>query len=71
MVPLDSMGAAWRNPTDKDLEIVCKMIKVSSLGLETCATLGMLNKKQAKKLSEAGQIIITITLIHQRITMRK
>ena len=49
------MGAAWRNPTDKDLEIVCKMIKkVSSLGLETCATLGMLNKKQAKKLSEAG-----------------
>ena len=36
---------------DKDLEIVCKMIKkVSSLGLETCATLGMLNKKQAKKL---------------------
>ena len=45
------MGAAWRNPTDKDLEIVCKMIKkVSSLGLETCATLGMLNKKQAKSL---------------------
>ncbi len=49
------MGAAWRNPTDKDLELVCKMIeKVSSLGLETCATLGMLNKIQAKKLSKSG-----------------
>ncbi len=49
------MGAAWRKPTDKDLEIVCKMVeKVSSLGLETCATLGMLSKKQAKRLAEAG-----------------
>ena len=49
------MGAAWRNPTDRDLEIVCNMIKkVSSLGLETCATLGMLNKEQAKKLADAG-----------------
>ena len=49
------MGAAWRNPTDKDLELVCKMIKkVSSLGLETCATLGMLNEEQAKILSQAG-----------------
>ncbi len=49
------LGAAWRNPTDKDLEIVCEMIKkVSSLGLETCVTLGMLNTKQAKTLSKAG-----------------
>ena len=49
------MGAAWRNPTDRDLELVCKMIeKVSSLGLETCATLGMLNQKQAKKLADSG-----------------
>ena len=49
------MGAAWRNPTDRDLEIVCNMIKkVSSLGLETCATLGMLNNEQAKKLADAG-----------------
>ena len=47
------MGAAWRKPTDKDLEIVCKMVeKVSSLGLETCATLGMLSKKQAKRLKQ-------------------
>lgn len=49
------MGAAWRNPTDRDLEVVCKMIeKVSSMGLETCATLGMLSQKQAKKLADSG-----------------
>ena len=49
------LGAAWRSPTDKDLDIVCQMIKkVSAIGLETCVTLGMLNKKQAKKLSNAG-----------------
>lgn len=49
------MGAAWRNPTNKDLQIVCEMIrKVSSLGLETCATLGMLDKNQAKKLANSG-----------------
>ena len=49
------MGAAWRNPTDKDLETVCEMIQmVSKLGLETCATLGMLRKEQAVKLAKAG-----------------
>ena len=49
------MGAAWRNPTNKDLLIVCEMIrKVSSLGLETCATLGMLDKNQARKLADSG-----------------
>ena len=47
----DFVWSTWRNPTDRDLEIVCNMIKkVSSLGLETCATLGMLNKEQAKSL---------------------
>ena len=49
------MGAAWRNPTNNDLQIVCEMIRrVSSLGLETCATLGMLDKNQAKKLANSG-----------------
>ena len=49
------MGAAWRNPTNKNLLIVCEMIrKVSSLGLETCATLGMLDKNQARKLADSG-----------------
>ena len=49
------LGAAWRSPTDKDLNIVCQMIKeISKLGLETCVTLGMLKDYQAKKLAKAG-----------------
>jgi len=49
------LGAAWRSPTDKDLGLVCEMIKsVSGLGLETCVTLGMLEEYQAKKLAESG-----------------
>ena len=49
------LGAAWRSPTDKDLALVCEMIKsVSDLGLETCVTLGMLKENQAKKLAESG-----------------
>ncbi len=49
------MGAAWRNPKDKDLETVMDMISgVGALGLETCATLGMLTATQARKLKQAG-----------------
>ncbi len=49
------MGAAWRNPTDKSLDIVIDMIKeVKTLGMESCATLGMLTYKQAKRLKNAG-----------------
>ena len=49
------LGAAWRSPTDKDLDVVCEMIKeVSGLGMETCVTLGMLKAYQAKRLAEAG-----------------
>ncbi len=49
------MGAAWRNPTDKNLEHVSAMIEgVSGLGLETCVTLGMLTDDQAQKLADAG-----------------
>lgn len=49
------MGAAWRSPPQGDLPKVLKMIKaVKSLGLETCVTLGMLDKKQAEQLKEAG-----------------
>ena len=49
------MGAAWRNPKDKDLDSVIEMVRaVKNLGMETCATLGMLNKEQAEKLKEAG-----------------
>ncbi|HEY0235768.1 MAG TPA: biotin synthase BioB, partial [Afipia sp.] len=49
------MAAAWRNPKDKDLERVCDMVSaVKALGMETCATLGMLTEDQAKRLHEAG-----------------
>ncbi len=49
------MGAAWREPKDRDIEKVTAMIKgVKALGLETCATLGMLEAKQAQALQEAG-----------------
>jgi biotin synthase len=49
------MGAAWRGPKQKDLEPVLKMIaEVKALGLETCATLGMLKEGQAEQLKEAG-----------------
>ncbi len=49
------MGAAWRNPTDKNLERVIEMIEaVRSLGMETCVTLGMLTAPQARRLSDAG-----------------
>ena len=49
------MGAAWREPKDRDIEKVAAMIKgVKALGLETCATLGMLEADQAQALQEAG-----------------
>lgn len=49
------MGAAWRNPTDKNLERVIEMVRaVKEEGLETCMTLGMLKAEQARRLSEAG-----------------
>ena len=49
------MGAAWRNPKPKQLAAVAEMIRqVRALGLETCATLGMLKPDQARELREAG-----------------
>jgi biotin synthase len=49
------MGAAWRNPTDRDLDVVCDMIAgVNALGLESCATLGMLTAEQAGRLKDVG-----------------
>jgi biotin synthase len=49
------MGAAWRNPTDKNLHKVIEMISaVKDMGLETCVTLGMVTQPQSKKLKEAG-----------------
>ncbi|MDO8772491.1 MAG: biotin synthase BioB [Burkholderiaceae bacterium] len=49
------MGAAWRAPKDRDIEKVAELIRaVKSLGLESCATLGMLEDKQARALADAG-----------------
>jgi biotin synthase len=49
------MGAAWREPKDRDIEKVALMIReVKALGLETCATLGMLEATQAHALKDAG-----------------
>lgn len=49
------MGAAWRNPTDKNLERVIDMIQgVKAMEMETCVTLGMLTEAQTARLKEAG-----------------
>jgi biotin synthase len=49
------MGAAWRSPKKRDIEVMSAMIRgVSELGMETCATLGMLTKDQARELRDAG-----------------
>ncbi|MCX7185218.1 MAG: biotin synthase BioB, partial [Nitrosospira sp.] len=49
------MGAAWRGPKQRDIDKVAQMISaVKALGLETCATLGMLKPGQAEQLRQAG-----------------
>jgi biotin synthase len=49
------MGAAWRSPKKRDIEVMSAMIRgVRELGMETCATLGMLTKEQARELRDAG-----------------
>ena len=49
------MGAAWRGPKEKELEVVTRMIReVKAIGLETCVTLGMLKDGQADTLKAAG-----------------
>jgi len=49
------MGAAWRNPKPRDMETIVEMVGVvKALGLETCMTLGMLDREQSDRLSAAG-----------------
>lgn len=49
------MGAAWREPKDRDMDKVCAMIEgVRDLGMETCVTLGMLTQTQARRLKDSG-----------------
>ena len=49
------MGAAWRNPKERDMPALIEMIEgVRGMGMETCMTLGMLSESQAKQLADAG-----------------
>jgi len=49
------MGAAWREPKDRDIDAVARMVEgVKALGLQTCMTLGMLRPEQARRLADAG-----------------
>jgi biotin synthase len=49
------MGAAWKNPSEKDFPVVLEMVRqVRSLGMETCMTLGALTPEQANGLAAAG-----------------
>ena len=49
------MGAAWRNPKDRDMPAIVEIVEgVREMGMETCMTLGMLTPKQADQLKEAG-----------------
>ncbi len=49
------MGAAWRNPKDRDMPKIVEIVKgVREMGLETCMTLGMLTPQQAEQLADAG-----------------
>jgi len=72
------MGAAWTRPKDRDLDKVCEMIaQVKALGLETCATLGMLEDHQSAALKDAGldyynhNIDTSPEFYHQVITTRE
>ncbi|MEZ5743091.1 MAG: biotin synthase BioB [Sphingomonadaceae bacterium] len=49
------MGAAWRNPKDRDMGKIVQIVEgVRAMGMETCMTLGMLTKDQADQLAAAG-----------------
>jgi len=49
------MGAAWRRPKDRDMDMLVAMVEgVKAMGMETCMTLGMLSPEQSARLSDAG-----------------
>jgi biotin synthase len=49
------MGAAWRSPKDRDMDVICAMVEgVRAMGMETCMTLGMLSVEQTMRLKHAG-----------------
>ena len=49
------MGAAWREPKDRDMDMVCAMVEgIKEMGMETCMTLGMLSGQQVHRLAQSG-----------------
>lgn len=49
------MGAAWREPKDRDMDMVCAMVEgIKDMGMETCMTLGMLSGQQVHRLAQSG-----------------
>jgi len=49
------MGAAWREPKDRDMDAICAMVEgVNALGMQSCMTLGMLSDAQTQRLADAG-----------------
>ncbi len=62
------MGAAWREPKDRDIEKVAELIRtVKSLGMEACCTLGMLSASQADILKEMLILIILLNCIIEKL----
>ena len=66
------MGAAWRSPKDRHLDAVVAMVAgVKALGMETCATLGMLSAAQAVRLADAGPRLLQPQYRHVRRLLRR
>ena len=65
------MGAAWRAPRDSEVDLVAELVAgVKALGLETCATLGMLTRSQAERLKDAGPRLLQSQPRYVRIVLR-
>lgn len=61
------MGAAWKNPHERDMSYLEQMVQgVKAMGLEACMTLGTLSESQAQRLANAGWITTTITSTPRR-----
>lgn len=61
------MGAAWKNPHERDMPYLEQMVQgVKAMGLEACMTLGTLSESQAQRLANAGLITITTTSTPRR-----
>ena len=70
--PRFCMGAAWRNPTDRNLDKVIEMVKaVNAEGPETCVTLGMLTESQVENLPKPSWIFTTTISTPHLSTIKK